>query len=316
MRPVVVGDPSTAVSLARLSSIETIELGDCEAVIERGLRTFRDVGNALLRIRDARLYRARHSTFEAYCRERWGMSRPRAYQMIEAAGVVGQLSTNVDILPANEAQARLLARLQPEQQAPAWQRAIETAPEGKITAAHVRRVVEEEFAPRPAPAVAPKMAVHYSSETPEWHTPPLIIERVVRVLGPIALDPCAESHDGSNIPAARLLTKEDDGLSHPWFGTVYMNPPYGHEIGAWIEHLCSEYETGHTGSAIALVPARPDTKWFRRMRSYPRCFIWGRLKFSGMDNSAPFPSMAVYLGPNLKEFVGAFSDIGDIYVLA
>lgn len=315
MRPVAVGDPSTAVYLARLSSIEAGELEEYEAIIERGLRTFREVGDALLHIRDRRLYRAHHSTFEAYCRKRWGMSRPRAYQMIEAAGVVGQLSTNVDILPANEAQARPLTRLLPEQQAPAWQRAVETAPNGKVTAAHVQRIVEEEFAPRPAPVVAPKMAVHYSSETPEWHTPANIIARVVRVLGKIDLDPCSNDPDSPSVPAIHHLTVADDGLAHPWFGRIYMNPPYGREIVQWVEHLCGQYEAGHTIEAIALVPARTDSRWFRRLRDYPRCFIWGRLKFSGMDNSAPFPSMAVYLGHNLKEFVGVFNDIGDIYAL-
>ena len=50
-------------------------LTECEAVIERGLRTFVEVGEALLRIRDERLYRETHGTFEDYCRERWAMRR-------------------------------------------------------------------------------------------------------------------------------------------------------------------------------------------------------------------------------------------------
>lgn len=55
------------------------------------------------------------------------MSRPRAYQMIEAASVVTNLSTTVDI-PSTERQARPLATLEPEQQREAWKRAVETAP--------------------------------------------------------------------------------------------------------------------------------------------------------------------------------------------
>ena len=60
-------------------------LAECEKVVERGLATFVVVGEALARIRDGRLYRESHKTFEAYCDERWGMSRPRAYQFIAAA---------------------------------------------------------------------------------------------------------------------------------------------------------------------------------------------------------------------------------------
>jgi len=56
---------------------------------------------------DSRLYRQSHPTFEAYCRERWGMSRPRAYEVMGAAEAVCNLSAMADIpLPANERQAR------------------------------------------------------------------------------------------------------------------------------------------------------------------------------------------------------------------
>lgn len=126
-----------------LTIAEHSELMDCEAAIERGLGTFREVGDALLRIRDAKLYRLHAPTFEAYCRDRWGISQPRAYQFIEAAEAVGRLesSTNVE-LPANEAQVRPLTRLGPEQQAEVWRQATETAPDGKVTAAHVQQTVD------------------------------------------------------------------------------------------------------------------------------------------------------------------------------
>jgi N6-adenosine-specific RNA methylase IME4 len=97
-----------AVSTA-LTLTERTELVELEAVIERGLATFAEVGSALLNVRDRRLYRETHRSFEAYLDERWHMSRPRAYQLIEAADV----STVVDTagLPAlaNERQARELA---------------------------------------------------------------------------------------------------------------------------------------------------------------------------------------------------------------
>jgi hypothetical protein len=68
-----------------------------------------------------------HDTFAAYCRERWGFSRQRAYQFIQGALVAGEMSTIVD-KPANEAQARELSRLpDAEQQAEVWQDAVKEA---------------------------------------------------------------------------------------------------------------------------------------------------------------------------------------------
>lgn len=82
-------------------------------------------------IRDSRLYREHYSTFEEYCRERWGWSRGRAYQHIEAADTAAIVSTNVDIpAPTNEGQARELApiaRRDPGAAREAWQSANDTA---------------------------------------------------------------------------------------------------------------------------------------------------------------------------------------------
>lgn len=102
-----------------------------------------EVGTALAAIRDERLYRDGFETFEAYCKGRWGMSRPRAYQLIEAAEVDANLSTNVDTLPATESQARPLTKLPPEEQAEAWEEVVAESEESgePITAKKVQEVV-------------------------------------------------------------------------------------------------------------------------------------------------------------------------------
>lgn len=99
------------------------------------MKAFYEVGNALLQIRDSRLYREQYKTFEEYCREKWNLSRPRAYQLIESAVTVEALSTVVDkkdIPP--EFTIRPLSNLEPEQRAEVYQQAVDTAPEGKVTA--------------------------------------------------------------------------------------------------------------------------------------------------------------------------------------
>ncbi len=145
--------------------------------------------------------------------------------------------------------------------------------------------------------------VHFSSDTSEWCTPTELVAKVVEVLGEIDLDPCADSKH--RVPAKAHYTQKQNGLSRGWAGKVYMNPPYGRELPDWIEKLRHEYSARGVTEAIALVPARTDTEWFNALRDFPRCFIRGRLKFSESENSAPFPSMVVYLGslrPTLPVF--------------
>lgn len=152
----------------------------------------------------------------------------------------------------------------------------------------------------------------FSSDTPEWYTPADIIERTVALLGAIDLDPC--SNEGSpNVPAARYFTAADDGLRQIWSGRVYMNPPYGAVIGDWMTKLRDEHVAGRVPEAIALVPARTDTAWWQdNLSNTSICYVRGRLRFSGHENSAPFPSAVVYFGKRRTEFWEEFDDVGEI----
>lgn len=160
--------------------------------------------------------------------------------------------------------------------------------------------------------------IHFSSDSEEWYTPADIVERVIQVLTGIDLDPCSNSQEAPNVPAALHFSKAEDGLTREWNGKVWMNPPYGRSIGQWIGKLVSEYEAGRVTEAIALVPARTDTAWFAALRDFPRCFVQGRITFLKPDGSkadpAPFPSALVYLGPDIDQFAKVFADLGDIYV--
>jgi hypothetical protein len=100
-----------------------------EGKIEKGLKTFFEVGRALVEINDKRLYRESHKTFADYCEDRWSLSRASAYRHMDAAKVVGVLSPIGDTVPRNEATARPLAALldQPDMLADAWSEAQEFA---------------------------------------------------------------------------------------------------------------------------------------------------------------------------------------------
>lgn len=125
---------------------EAAELAEAEQVIERGIKTFTEVGNALLKIRDGRLYRAEFGTFEDYCRERWGFRRQRANELITAALVVDEISSTGTPAPSNEAQAVALARVPEPERAEVWRETVERT-NGKPTAAAIR----ETYRPAPAP---------------------------------------------------------------------------------------------------------------------------------------------------------------------
>ena len=124
-----------------LTQIEQSELFRFESIIERGLQTCFEVGSALTGIRDSGLYKM-YGTFDRYCKERWGYARQTAYQFIDAAKVAENLSA-IEYKPTHESQLRPLTHLEPEQQKEVWQKAVETAPGGQVTAQHVQDVVDE-----------------------------------------------------------------------------------------------------------------------------------------------------------------------------
>lgn len=88
-------------------------------------------------------------------------------------------------------------------------------------------------------------------EADEWLTPRWLLDE----LGRFDLDPCA--HPSWPI-AHRHYYADDDGLERRWRGRVWLNPPYSH-TAAWLGRLVAH------GAGTALVPARPETGWFRRL---------------------------------------------------
>lgn len=124
-----------------LTTAEEERLARDEAVIEPGLRTFIEVGLALADVRDARLYRKTHDTFEDYAEHRWNLSRKRAYDLMSAARAVSPIGDSGLPLPANEGQARELARVPEEQRAEVWQQTLDRTG-GKPTAAAIRATYE------------------------------------------------------------------------------------------------------------------------------------------------------------------------------
>jgi hypothetical protein len=204
---------------AELSTSEQQALTHYEQVIERGLKTFFEVGAALLHVRDLRLYRTEYATFEAYCDEKWGMGKAYAHRLIGAATVRDNLSPIGDVLPANEAQARPLTLLEPEQQREAWQRAVQRAQElGKrITAALVEAVVNE-LQPRPA---APLPLTDTEGEIP---APAAAPEAQIIDLQPEPAPPAPalddQADDVAELRREVQRLQGENAVAHRWNGAI------------------------------------------------------------------------------------------------
>ncbi len=141
----------------------------------------------------------------------------------------------------------------------------------------------------------------YSSDSAEWRTPPDLFARLDEVWH-FNLDPASTPE---NALCARYFTAEENGLTRSWAGyRVWLNPPYGREIGKWVEKARQEGLRGGT-VVVCLLPARTDAAWWQRsvLGMWPTDqgaalirYLPGRLKFSGSKNAAPFPSAIAIFG--------------------
>ena len=96
----------------------------------------------------------------------------------------------------------------------------------------------------------------FSSKTDKWETPQDFFDELNREFG-FSLDVCALP---GNAKTRRYYTPSQDGLAQPWEGVVWCNPPYGRQIGKWVERAVLSAEAGAV--VVMLLPARTDTKWF------------------------------------------------------
>lgn len=131
--------------LEKLPEREKKRLAELEVVIKKDLKAFLRVGAALAEISNNRLYRQDYHTFPDYLKGTWDLGESRGYQLIDAHVVVDKLKTSTngggfEILPQNERQTRPLIKYKddPEKLAQIWNRAVETAPDGKVTAKRVQ----------------------------------------------------------------------------------------------------------------------------------------------------------------------------------
>ena len=153
-----------------------------------------------------------------------------------------------------------------------------------------------------------------SRQSNEWRTPHHIIEAAREVLGRIDLDPASNDAANAIVRALKLYTIDIDGLTQPWHGHVWLNPPFLH-AGKFAAKALAEYAAGQVEEVILLLSSNAmTTKWFSPLLEYPLCLLPGRLAFIG-DDGVPVKgnttgTVIVYVGPRPDRFATVFGRLG------
>jgi hypothetical protein len=120
----------------------------------------------------------------------------------------------------------------------------------KLEPEQQREVIEQSKTPH----------VARNSGNNEWYTPPTYIEAARQVLGTINLDPATSEFANRTVQAEEIFTAEDDGLSRPWHGSVWMNPPYsGDLVGQFIDKIVRHFRNGDVQESIVLINNATET---------------------------------------------------------
>lgn len=154
----------------------------------------------------------------------------------------------------------------------------------------------------------------------DWYTPAMYPDAARKVMGSIDLDPASCDEANRLVKASKYYDEAADGLTQPWYGNLWLNPPYCKSGSisnqeTWTCKLIAEYEAGHVAQAVLLVNAATETRWFQRLYDYPVCFVKGRIRFispTGTNTGPTVGSAFVYFGSNVQAFDAVFRQIGRV----
>jgi ParB family chromosome partitioning protein len=154
----------------------------------------------------------------------------------------------------------------------------------------------------------------------ECYTPPEYVNLVRDVLGEIDLDPASCSKAQKTVKAKQFFTKKDDGLSQPWQGRVFLNPPYKTPCPEkFCDKLLQEFKDKSVSEAILLTNDQTDTNWWQTtvVAAAAVCFHRGRIRFldaSGEETAPTNGQTFMYFGKRVKSFIKTFASTGAILV--
>ena len=159
-----------------------------------------------------------------------------------------------------------------------------------------------------------KSHVSYNSGNNEWYTPQNIIDAAKKTMGSVDLDPASSETANRTVQATTIYTKEDDGLIQPWFGNIWLNPPYARNLigkfASAIKDKRMEYD-----QAIILVNNSTETVWFHNIIGITSaiCLVKKRIRFHDKNGKLGKPlqgQVILYIGSHTLKFIENFSQFG------
>lgn len=148
-----------------------------------------------------------------------------------------------------------------------------------------------------------------------WYTPPKYIALARDVLGEIDLDPASCSAAQAIVQARNYYTEHENGLVQPWYGRMWINPPYSAPT-PWVRRAIGEYRAEQIDAALILTNSYTETGWWQDLAAVATIlFFRGRLNFWHPEKTATqnrTGQTLAYIGPNRDRFVSVFAPFGVI----
>lgn len=160
-----------------------------------------------------------------------------------------------------------------------------------------------------------KLKALTSNKTDEHNTPKFLIDAARAIMGGIDLDPMSNPIANQTVRAHRIFTKADDGLTKPWLGRIWLNPPFSLADRA-VPRLIASYESGDVFEAVLLLKSAVETKRYQLLYPYPFCEFNKRVNYVALGNKSgsPFATTLFYLGPNFPRFRQIMSGYGRVHL--
>lgn len=190
--------------------------------------------------------------------------------------------------------------------------------------------------------------INQTSSNVEYFTLPKIADTAREFLSGIDLDPASCPAANQIIKADNYFTKDENGLSLPWHGRIWMNHPFGKKEAActkpgpkcerlktntrhkchnydfygnkaWIDKLISEYQIANVEEALCITYALTSEAWFQPLMQFPQCFLCPRTNYYGADGQivkgVTKGSVITYLGGRTLQFWKSFQKMGTVKVV-
>ena len=159
--------------------------------------------------------------------------------------------------------------------------------------------------------------VKHNTGKEDWYTPREILSVVNEYMGIITLDPMSSAEANREVEANHFYTKEDDGLTRPWFGNVWLNPPYNSKT---MEHVAKIVESvqGDVDRLLLLSNNATETIWCQEilLNASAICFPKSRIRFvdgvTGKRQNSPIQGQIItlFLGKDVDHAEGSIKVYG------